>query len=224
MQTALALTALGMGLVGGPHCAAMCGAACGALVRLPSPQAPRRVLVFQAGRLLGYAAAGGVAASAVQSLAWLSGQAGAFRPVWTLVQVGMLAWGGALLVTARQPAWVNDAGRQLWARWRPLAARRPWLLAAGMLWALMPCGLLYSALLVAALAGGPLQGALAMALFALGSAVSLVGGPWLWLRLQSASQGRYQALGMRAAGASLCAVAAWTLWHGADARLQAFCF
>ena len=34
MSATLAVTALLMGLAGGPHCAAMCGAACGGLVRL----------------------------------------------------------------------------------------------------------------------------------------------------------------------------------------------
>ena len=33
MQASLALTALMMGLAGGPHCVAMCGAACGAVVK-----------------------------------------------------------------------------------------------------------------------------------------------------------------------------------------------
>ena len=34
MQTALAGTALLMGLVGGPHCVAMCGAACAGVIRI----------------------------------------------------------------------------------------------------------------------------------------------------------------------------------------------
>ena len=33
MQTSLAVTALVMGLAGGPHCAAMCGAAHGAIAQ-----------------------------------------------------------------------------------------------------------------------------------------------------------------------------------------------
>jgi hypothetical protein len=54
----------------------------------------------------------------------------------------------------------------------------------GILWALMPCGLLYGALLVAALSNSPVEGASVMALFALGSAVVLTIGPWVWLRLR----------------------------------------
>jgi len=79
------------------------------------------------------------------------------------------------------------------------------------LWALMPCGLLYSALMVAALSGSSVDGALTMALFALGSSVSLWAAPWLWLRLQTLGDGAW---GMRLAGLALFAVSAWGLWMG----------
>ena len=114
--------------------------------------------------LLGYSAVGALAATAMQSLAWLTSQTVVLKPVWTLFHLALLGWGLLLLTTARQPAWVETAGRALWARVQPLARAPGGLLATGALWALVPCGLLYSALLVAALSGGPLQGALAMAL------------------------------------------------------------
>ena len=81
----------------------------------------------------------------------------------------------------------------------------------GLLWAFMPCGLLYSALMVAALTSSPLDGAMTMALFALGSSVSLWAGPWLWLRLQTLGDGAW---GMRLAGLALSGVSAWGLWMG----------
>jgi hypothetical protein len=63
----------------------------------------------------------------MQSLAWLTTQAVALRPVWTMLHAGLLAWGLMLLVLARQPVWVDNAGRALWARVQPLAhaRRRP---------------------------------------------------------------------------------------------------
>ena len=73
--------------------------------------------------------------------------------------------------------WVSSAGRSVWSRLRPLAGARGGVFATGALWAFMPCGLLYSALLVASLSGGPLEGALSMALFALGSGLSLALAP-----------------------------------------------
>jgi sulfite exporter TauE/SafE len=87
----------------------------------------------------------------------------------------------------------------------------------------MPCGLLYSALLVAALSGGPLEGALCMALFALGSSITLVAGPWLWLRLQAWRSPQRKDWGMRLAGASLMGVAVWALLHDMDPRVMEFC-
>jgi hypothetical protein len=101
----------------------------------------------------------------------------------------------------------------LWQRVRAFQDRRarsaPYIL--GALWALMPCGLLYSALMVAALTSTPLEGGLTMALFALGSSVSLWAGPWLWLRLQTLGDGAW---GMRLAGLALLGVSAWGLWMG----------
>ena len=54
MQTSLALTALIMGLAGGPHCVAMCGAACAGMGqvagdRMDTPEALLVVLRKKAG-------------------------------------------------------------------------------------------------------------------------------------------------------------------------------
>ena len=95
-------------------------------------------------------------------------------------------------------------------------------LVIGALWALLPCGLLYSALLVAALAGDPVSGAATMALFAVGSGLWLWAGPWLWLRLaacgwRAAAGGAARMRGewgIRVAGGTLAASAAWMLLQG----------
>jgi uncharacterized protein len=221
MVATLAWTALLMGLAGGPHCVGMCGAACTGVVQVAG--ARQGVLQLQAGRLLGYTLAGALAAATVSTLAWLSAPAAALRPVWTLFHVAALVWGSMLLVLARQPLWVDGLGRTLWARLRPRLAGRSWVFVAGAAWALMPCGLLYSALLVASLSGGPLEGALCMALFALGSSITLLAGPWLWLRLQAWRSPLRKEWGMRVAGASLAAVAVWALLHDMDPRVLELC-
>jgi len=118
---------------------------------------------------------------------------------------------------------VDGAGRQIWARVRSRLAGRPWVFVAGAAWALMPCGLLYSALLVASLSGGPLDGALSMALFALGSSITLVAGPWLWLRLEAWRSPQRKDWGMRIAGAALAGVAVWALLHDMDPRVLEWC-
>ena len=223
MTLTLAGTAFLMGLVGGPHCLAMCGAACGGVIRAAGAKPARGMWTFQGGRLLGYSVAGAAAGFAVQSFAWLSSQTVALRPVWTLFHVMVLLWGLVLFAQARQPAWVESAGRSVWSRVRPLAQRRGGLVATGALWAFLPCGLLYSALLVASLSGGPLQGALCMALFAAGSGISLGLGPSALRKLQQLGNRLRQDWGTRIAGGLLALTAAWALWIDVAHRVAEWC-
>ena len=215
MQTSLALTGLFMGLVGGPHCVAMCGAACAGLAR--AGEGSGRALnaplgLFQAGRVIGYGLLGAVAGGSLQGLGWLTVQSAALRPVWAFFHVAALAVGVLMLLSGRQPVWLDRGARTLFLRVRGWVAgggvATP--LGLGVAWALLPCGLLYSALLVASLAGSATSGAVVMALFATGTAVSMVAGPWLWLRLQ----GRHGDWGLRIAGAALALSSAWALWMG----------
>lgn len=213
MQTSLAVTALLMGLAGGPHCVAMCGAACAGISQAAGASRNEALWTFQLGRVFGYAVLGGLAAASLQGLGWLTVQSAALRPVWTLFHVAAMLLGLLLLIRAQQPIWLESAARRLWSGARALAAGRgrgaP--LVVGMLWALLPCGLLYSALLVAAMTSQALEGAAVMALFAAGTAVSMTAGPWLWLRLRGAGTGDW---GVRLAGLALAASSAWALWMG----------
>lgn len=213
MQSSLALTALLMGLAGGPHCVAMCGAACAGLGQAAGSQRLQALSAFQLGRLVGYSTLGGMAAVSVQGLGWLTTQSAAIRPLWTLLHLAAMVLGVLLMLRARQPIWLDQSARRLWAWVRRFHERRGALapLVVGTLWALMPCGLLYSALMVAALTSSASDGAMTMALFALGGSVSLWTGPWLWLRLQTLGDGAW---GMRLAGLALVAVSAWGLWMG----------
>ena len=223
MAWGLAGTAFLMGLVGGPHCLAMCGAACGGVVRGVGAPPVRGMWTFQGGRLLGYTVAGAVAGAAFQSLAWLAQHSAALRPVWTVFHLAVLAWGLVLLAQARQPAWVESAGRSVWHKVRPLAQRRGGLVVTGALWTFMPCGLLYSALLVASLSGGPLEGAVGMALFAAGSGISLGLAPTALRRLQQAGNRLRKDSGTRIAGLLLAAAAAWALWMDVAHRVAEWC-
>ena len=203
-----------MGLVGGPHCVAMCGAACAGLGQAAGPRKNTALLTFQLGRVIGYSALGALAAASMQGLGWLTVQSAALRPVWTLFHVAAAVLGLVLMWSAKQPVWLETLGRGIWAKARAFGAGAggaPLLL--GTLWAFLPCGLLYSALLVAAMAGGPLDGASVMALFALGTSVTMTAGPWLWLRLRGASPDS-GAWGVRLAGVALAASSGWALWMG----------
>ena len=233
MVATVVWTALLMGLAGGSHCLAMCSAPCGALVSnkqagaesisnhnaslnvvrwVPRNGQVQRSFAFHMGRLAGYAVVGAVAALAMDSLAWLTQQTTALQPAWTLMHVAVMVWGLMMMVQSRQPAWIEDAGRSVWARVRPLVAAPGGVFIAGVLWALMPCGLLYSALLVAALSGGAWAGPLTMLAFGVGSGIWLVGGPWAWSRLKARLNVLRSDWGTRIAGGLLCGVAAWALW------------
>jgi len=225
MLFSLVWTALIMGLVGGPHCLVMCAVPCSAVsgnrpVRGEQPVVLHglqqrqwlRAACFHLGRIAGYALLGGVAAVAMESLSWLTSQTTALQQLWTLMHVAVMAWGLAMVVQARQPLWLERAGRAAWARVQPWVTAPGGSLAAGFAWALMPCGLLYSAVLVAALSGGAWQGALSMAAFAVGGTLWLVAGPWLWQLGQSRLNGLRAQWGTRIAGLMLIGVAAWALW------------
>lgn len=215
MQTSLALTALFMGLAGGPHCIAMCGAACVGIGQATPTHRTSALGLFQLGRVLGYSALGALAAASLQGLGWLTVQTAALRPVWSMFHVAALLLGLVLLWQARQPVWLETAARGVWLKARGIVqvGGRGAPLAVGLAWALLPCGLLYSALMVAALAGSAVNGAGVMALFALGSGVSLVVGPWLWMRLRGAGpRAGSGAWGVRLAGAALAVSSGWALW------------
>ncbi|UVH60712.1 sulfite exporter TauE/SafE family protein [Variovorax paradoxus] len=232
MQLALASAAFLMGLAGGPHCVAMCGAASSAVIRIvplvPAGQgavsARAAPAAFHLGRIASYATAGAIAAASVDSLAQASTQVAALRPLWVLLHVFVFAWGAMLAATGRQPLWAQRVGRSLESRLRPHAGGT-WLgvLATGLLWVALPCGLLYSALMLASLGSGPLQGAGLMALFALGSSLSLLIGPWLWQRLRWGGGGARQTCGARVAGLLLAAVAVQALWSDLIRQIDAWC-
>jgi sulfite exporter TauE/SafE len=208
MPSPLVLTGLLMGLAGGPHCIAMCGAACAGVGRAAGE---RGFWLFQAGRIVGYSALGALASLSVQAMGRVALEIAALRPLWTLFNVAALALGLVLLLRARQPAWLERVAGAVWQR-----VRRQKLPAApfviGMVWAFMPCGLLYAALTVAALAGSATDAAMVMTLFALGSGAALAAAPLLWLRLRNhALAGDW---GIRVSGAALAVTAGWGVWLG----------
>jgi sulfite exporter TauE/SafE len=233
MDAALIASALLMGLAGSPHCAAMCGAASGAIAKQGGPAGfSEALLAWNVGRLASYALAGAVVAASVASLVALQGAAPLLRPLWTLVHVAAVALGVWLAWTARAPAWLSGANPRVaaWVDAKPIRIfrRLPAPCRAGLAgscWAAMPCGLLQSALLVAALASGPLSGAAVMAAFASASALGLWLGPQLWSRLRRhGADARAAAWSVRLAGALLAVSSVFALWHGLGSAIeQALC-
>lgn len=228
MDIALIASALLMGLAGGPHCAAMCGAACGAVAG-GSGTLSRSLLALHGGRLAGYAVGGAIAAASVGSMGTFEAAAPLLRPLWSIVHVAAVVLGAWLLLTARTPGWLAAAGPRLAALSQPQPIRfvralpRPAGAAlAGMCWLAIPCGLLQSALLVAALASTPAAGAATMAAFAIGSTLVLCLAHGLWSGLRRAGPGSpFARASVRLAGTLLLGSSLFALWHGLGAALCA---
>jgi sulfite exporter TauE/SafE len=222
MQTSMAVTALFMGLVGGPHCVAMCGAACAGISRAAGERSTQALWSFQLSRMLGYSLFGAFAAGSVQGLALLGTNTIAIRPIWTMFHAAAFLLGVVLIWQARQPAWVDNLGQTLWRKARPVLSRLGprASIVLGVAWALMPCGLLYSALLVASLSANVWEGAAIMALFSLGTSISLTAAPWLLLRLRGGQSGAWA---IRLAGLALALTSGWALWMGVTNPTGLFC-
>jgi sulfite exporter TauE/SafE len=199
-----------MGLVGGPHCLLMCGGACAALCQsTPQQSALQRALGFQVGRVLGYGILGALGAASMQTIGELSVKLVMLQPLWNFIHVFGLFIGLYLLIFAFQPLWLDQGARRIW-RWIQthlgLATLMSWRtgpIVAGTLWALLPCGLLYSALMLAALTASPLMGWLSMMSFALGSGMSLWIAQWGFKHFQKSHAVDTHSLEFVAPGQSL---------------------
>jgi hypothetical protein len=197
---------------GGGHCLGMCG---GILASLGTHQQRglRGVLVLlsaHCGRVFGYSIAGAIAGLAGSGIA-----AGLFGPhgsnILRYVAAALIAAIGLQLLLGRPLLGrLERGGAAFWLRIAPLL--RPLLpprtaaraFCAGALWGWLPCGLVYAQLAVAAASGSVLQGAVVMAVFGLGTLLSLSA---LSALLHTAGLAR---LPNRASGALLVLFAAWT--------------
>jgi hypothetical protein len=247
MEASIVASALALGLAGAPHCTAMCAAPCAALTGRGATAGAG--VAFHAARVAGYALAGGVAAGAVGGLASLAQAAPFVRPLWVLLHAGLLVFGLWLVWQGRQPALLARIGRRGGpvsvaaggGDWRVMVApggaaarQRGWPMQtlpvvpglAGALWFLWPCGLLQSALMVAALSSSAAGGAVAMAAFALASSAGLVLAPLVWRRLggPNGQRGeRIERFALRAAGIVIAGFSGWALTHGLWERFAAYC-
>ena len=212
MSLSLVVAGLAIGLAGSPHCAAMCAAPCAAIERSCGGARPARAAAaLHLGRLLSYGLAGALVATGAGWMTELAQATNWLRPLWTLLQVAVVVFGLWLLVAGRLPRAVLGPGAAV-PMLGPLPAmglRRGWAWAgtAGLLWAAWPCGLLYSALVVAALADGPMAGAAVMLAFALGGGLALLLGRGVLGRLgRGAGAARW-------AGAVLVTAGGWAIWQ-----------
>lgn len=190
MTGALVATAALMGLAGAAHCAGMCSAACCALGQRCVPNAPRRgIAALWLGRAVAYTLAGAGVGVLLQAVRWLVEGSAWLQPFWTMAQVMLVGLGLWLLVRGELPPTLQQFAER-WGRPRPVQpvrlVRFPGEIkaaGAGLLWPLLPCGLLHAALALAALASTPWEAAGVMAAFAATSSAGLLAGGVLWRRI-----------------------------------------
>lgn len=214
---------LALGLLGGfGHCVGMCSpfvlfvsrryaaphAARGAGPAGPGRAAFRAQLWYTLGRVLTYVALGTLA-GALGGAVQLAGALLGLQRAASVLAGGLLVLWALAALSDLVPGF--SAGGKLFGRlaraFHGNAPGHP--LATGLFLGLLPCGLLYSAVLAAVARGGALQGALALALFGLGTAPALLG-----LSLADELLARRRALLNRLSQVFLLAMGAWFLWAG----------
>ncbi|MEC7120860.1 MAG: sulfite exporter TauE/SafE family protein [Pseudomonadota bacterium] len=177
---ALVLAAFAAGFLGSPHCLGMCGGivtAFGLSMQNLSPT-QRWLLIagYHTGRLLSYAALGIIAG--MLGTALLAPLAQSFWPRGVLG--GVLILLGLSMLGLPLLNQLERFGHKLWQSLAPVRQRLfpiqtlPRALGAGLLWGLLPCGLVYGALLLAASSASVTHGALLMLVFGLGTLPMLV--------------------------------------------------
>ena len=165
------------GLMGGAHCAAMCGGIVGVVSgpRAGSSGQWSHALAYNGGRIFSYVAAGALAGALGQGGLWLRG-----GPL--AQQVLMFAAGVMLLVLALHVSGVTPvargieaAGSVVWRRIQPYsrsflpADTLPRALGLGVVWGWLPCGMVYAVLLTALATADARHCALVMLAFGLGT-------------------------------------------------------
>jgi hypothetical protein len=169
--------------------------------------------------MLGYATLGALAGLFVQSIAWVSENLVLLKPAWVVLQAFIMAWGLVLLMFARQPVWVQQTSNWVWSRVRNAGSSTRGSFGLGVAWCLLPCGLLYSAVMMAGLSGGAWQGALVMLAFASATVLWLSWLPMVWQKLK---QWR-QSWGQRIAGLMLVLASGTALWMQLTQGVKLMC-
>jgi uncharacterized protein len=207
-------TAFLAGLLGSGHCLTMCGGIAAAL-GAGSARRGWLPLLYQLGRLTGYAIAGGVAGAlgvaagfAFAVSRWSELLRLATAAVVVVIGLDIAFGSGALRRWLRVP---ERFGALLWRRFAHDARARlpasPGLraLTLGVLWGWLPCGLVYSVLLAAAVAGSAARGSATMVAFGLGTLPAMSGLSYLGRRLPHRDGTLARLL-----GATLVACGLWT--------------
>ena len=187
-----------VGLLGGVHCAGMCGGVVSALAL----QGPRDAhgpawpihLAYNLGRIASYATAGALM-GALGSLGLLLNHALPVQVIlYVVANLMMVALGLYLTGLTGALAFTERIGHHLWQRVQPLTRRflpvrgPAQAFPLGMLWGWLPCGMVYSVLAIAMLTGSATRGAATLLAFGLGTLPNLMLAGLLLVRFRNIAQ------------------------------------
>jgi sulfite exporter TauE/SafE len=181
-----------VGLAGSVHCVGMCGGIVSAFSMAPArastfpvavvtQAAPRvadsalRTMAYNTGRIGSYGLAGAIAGGLAGGARTLAGLAPLQTGGYWLANLMLVVLGLYLMGAWAGLTRLESLGQGLWRQLRPLMSRilpldTPLkMLALGALWGWLPCGMVYSVLLTAMLAGSAAGGASVMIAFGLGT-------------------------------------------------------
>jgi sulfite exporter TauE/SafE len=171
------LAALLTGLLGSAHCVGMCSGISG-MFAIHAQQSSIRArlplaIAYNLGRVSSYALLGLIAAflgsTAISAIPVLAG------PVRFIGGLVIMLVGLQIAFDWRVLKPLERMGSTIWSGISPLAQRLvpvtnlPRALGLGLLWGWLPCGLVYSVLLIAAASNGAANGALVMLAFGAGT-------------------------------------------------------
>jgi len=174
--------AFATGLLGSAHCFGMCGGISGLFAVNASATSLRRdlpmAITYNVGRVISYIVLGATVALLGQSLVDAIPRLTA--PVRLLSGLLIVFVGLQVAFNWRALAPIEKAGAGLWRRIAPAAkgllpvTTVPRALGLGLLWGWLPCGLVYSVLLLAATTANAVTGGLVMLAFGLGTMPAMI--------------------------------------------------
>ena len=135
----------------------------------------KTALLYNTGRIMTYVLLGALAGAAGSVGWWMQNALPVQQAFFVLTNVLLLAMGLYVYGIQAPGRLVEKAGGYLWRFIQPAATRQLQrggsysALMAGSVWGLVPCGMVYGALLAALLSGSAVRGALLMLAFGLGT-------------------------------------------------------
>ena len=215
IQTIDLLGFLTLGLLGGfGHCVGMCSPFVLFVSRRYAPPDGGRRAAFiaqgwyTAGRVTTYVVLGTLAGALGRVVELAGSLIGVQRAASIIAGAALVVWALAALSDLVPRI---DTGGSLFARasgaFRTRAPGHPFV--TGVVLGLLPCGLLYSALIAAGARGGALEGGAALALFGVGTAPALLG-----ISVADELLARHRSFMNRVSQAFLLVMGIWFVWTG----------